>query len=185
MSPHAIWNGDRDGCADGVVGVVGEGGVRCRVSIPNRPLTFLRGLLAHLRRGLWPGSGKAQGDCGEQRRRQLEGQVQAEYKVLAKQSKAAVKHTSSCLAFCLRILRHDSGISLSRLLMGIQPYNILNHHSNSQNFPNDLVAALFFDTRNTLNRTVFDNGRHWPAHVHQSATSSCKHTTTTRTTHQQ
>lgn len=34
----------------------------------------------------------------------------------------------------------------------------------TQNLPNDLAAALFFATRRTLNRTVFDRGRHWPVH---------------------
>jgi hypothetical protein len=28
--------------------------------------------------------------------------------------------------------------------------------------PKDLLAALFFATRNTLKRTVFDSGRHCP-----------------------
>ena len=30
----------------------------------------------------------------------------------------------------------------------------------AQNLPNDFAAALFFDTRSTLKRTVFDSGRH-------------------------
>ena len=30
----------------------------------------------------------------------------------------------------------------------------------TQNLPNALVAALFFATRSTLKRTVFDSGRH-------------------------
>lgn len=32
----------------------------------------------------------------------------------------------------------------------------------TQNLPNAFAAALFFATRITLNRTVFDSGRHWP-----------------------
>lgn len=32
--------------------------------------------------------------------------------------------------------------------------------STAQNLPNDFAAALFFDTRRTLKRTVFDSGRH-------------------------
>ena len=32
--------------------------------------------------------------------------------------------------------------------------------SPAQNLPNDLAAALFFATRTTLKRTVFDSGRH-------------------------
>lgn len=31
-----------------------------------------------------------------------------------------------------------------------------------QNLMNAFAAALFFDTRRTLNRTVFERGRHWP-----------------------
>jgi len=42
----------------------------------------------------------------------------------------------------------------------------------AQNFPKDLVAALFFDTRSTLNRTVFDSGRHCPARARRQ--HSCK-----------
>jgi len=142
MSSHAVGNGGRGGRPGRVVGVIGECDIRCRVSVPGGPLAFLRGLLAHLRRRLWPRSGKAQSDCREQRRRQLDGRAQA------KQSSAQVH--SSCLAFvCI-------SITLKILLMGIT--TLL-----AQNFPKDLVVALLLDTRSTLNRTVFDSGRHCPA----------------------
>ena len=38
------------------------------------------------------------------------------------------------------------------------PYRLL--ASTTQNLPKDFAAALFFDTRSTLKRTVFDSGRH-------------------------
>jgi len=97
VSSHAIGNGSRGGRPGRVVGVIGECSVRCRVSVPGGPLAFLGGLLAHLRRRLWPRSGKARGDCREQRRRQLDGRAQA------KQSSGKVH--SSCLAFvCISII---------------------------------------------------------------------------------
>jgi len=45
----------------------------------------------------------------------------------------------------------------------------------TQNFPKDLVAALFFDTRSTLNRTVFDSGRHCPARARRQHSQTTLH----------
>ena len=90
VSSHTICNGG----PGRVVGVIGESSVHCRVSVPGGPLAFLRGLLAHLRRRLWPRSGKARGNCRKQRRRQLDSRAQASGKVL-----------SACLAFvCISII---------------------------------------------------------------------------------
>jgi len=94
VSSHTICNGGPGGRPGRVVGVIGEPSVHCRVSVPGGPLAFLRGLLAHLRRRLWPRSGKARGNCRKQRRRQLDGRAQASGKVL-----------SACLAFvCISII---------------------------------------------------------------------------------
>jgi len=97
VSSHTICNGGPSGRPGRVVGVIGESSVHCRVSVPGGPLAFLGGLLAHLRRRLWPRSGKARGNCRKQRRRQLDGRAQA------KQSSSKVH--SSCLAFvCISII---------------------------------------------------------------------------------
>jgi hypothetical protein len=44
---------------------------------------------------------------------------------------------------------------------GASPANLRQKHD--QNLPNVFDAALLFATRSTLNRTVFDSGRHWPS----------------------
>lgn len=70
---------------------------------------------------------------------------------------------------------HDSAIFIIHIYIVTLP----------QNFPNDFDDALFFATRSTLKRTVFDSGRHWPANTLRQLPynhiASCSHSPTVTT----